>query len=165
MGKWGTPDGARSAILKRLGAQRPVPHRRLRMQIALRWVVVVCLAALFPFAAIVTASNSPLLFRIPAAVLGLFSAIGLIAIALAWVARRQSGVDAQWGLAPLTSDQIHEFVYLAESVPEINAVVSDEWLVRWASTSSDLRGQDLVLLRRSVAQFKALPLTARARRG
>lgn len=158
---WGTPEDTRRAILRRLAAQRPVPTRRLRAQIALRWTVVVTLAMLFPFSAIVASGHSSLLLRIPAAVLGLLSVLGLSAIILAWVARRQSGVDAQWGLVPLTSDQIHEFVTLAERVPEINAIVSDEWLSRWASTNSDLRGQDLVLLRHSVARFRALAIAAR----
>ena len=141
-------------ILSRLAHQRPVPTRVIRAQVRLRWWTTGAIALLLPCALAMIVWGHSWAWQVPGISILAFALAGLIALGVAYAANRREGVEAQWGLAPLTVRQMEEFVNLAARHLAIDQVVSDAWLETFVRAGSDLRGRDLILLRKSVRQYE-----------
>lgn len=141
-------------ILSRLAHQRPMPTRVIRAQVRLRWWATGTMALLLPCALAMIVWGHSWAWQVPGVSILAFALAGLIALGVAYAANRREGVEAQWGLAPLTVRQMDEFVSLAARHSAIDQVVSDAWLETFVRAGSDLRGRDLILLRKSVHQYE-----------
>lgn len=139
-------------VLDRLRRHVPVPNHTVRMQLMLRWGVTWGMICLLPLSLVMTWAPQWFLAVSGWAVGGL-GCVGLLALVIGALARQRHGFNRQWGLAPLDDTEARELAEISERHPEIQTVV-DEWLDRWIRSRSDLRGVDLMLLRRGVSAYE-----------
>lgn len=141
-------------ILDRLGQQKPVPSSVIKAQVRLRWFATGATALLLPCALAMVIYTHSWAWWVPGVAIFALALAGLIALGVAYAANRRHGVQAQWGMAPLSPEEMEEFVNLAAKHAPIEEVVSDAWLEVFVRSHSDLLGRDLVLLRQSVYQYE-----------
>lgn len=146
-------------VLDRLANQKPAPPRDLnaiRSQVRLRWAATLFTALLLPFSIFVALTMHAWGWVVLGIVVALLATAGLLALGVAWAASRKSGALADWGMKPLTEDEIELFIELSDRHPAIQKVVSDTWLFAWIEQGHNLLGRDLDFLRRNVADYEAL---------
>lgn len=140
------------AVLARLRRHEPVPNATVRAQIVLRWLVTVGMVALLPLSAVMVWAPHRFL-TVSGWVVAGFVAVSLLGLTAGMLARRRHGIHRQWGLGPLDDAQARELSELSGRYLPIQDIV-DDWLHRWISARSELRGLDLLLLRRGVIAYE-----------
>lgn len=147
---------SRKAILNKLSRHKPIPASICDAKIRLRWLLTLGFVLLLPVSIMASVFFPYLLVKVPSTLVSIAAFVGLSAIYVAWQANKKDGVERQWGLAPLSADQIEEFISLYSEIPEIESVITDNWLGDWGETRSHIRGQDLALLKRCVNRYRSL---------
>lgn len=146
-------------VLLGLRAHRPTPRAIVRHRLRLRWTLTVLMAGLIPLS-FYLAKNPNQFIHWSAWVIGAFLIIGLMAVVVGFLARRSHGVERQWGLSPLNERETQELMELSARHPAIDRLTG-EWLERWVCANSELRGEDLMLLRQYIRAYdKARARTA-----
>ncbi len=139
-------------ILDDLRQHRPVPNAVVRRNITIRWVTTCLLGLMAPVGMFVGITGTKQLFPITGWVAVVVASAGMLAIASGWLARRRHGFDAQWGFAPLGPKEIQELSAIANADPDLGEIV-DTWANRCLEAGCNLRGRDLMLLRRKARVF------------
>lgn len=144
----------KSALLSKMRVHQPIPTSQVGMKCALRWATVGALALMLPLGALMAHQGAhPWDYSGSMAVM--LAMLGFWGVGVGWLELRQQGLEKQWGLSPLSSVQCQELQDVVAPYPELEVEV-DEWLSRWVDTGSQLRGRDLVFLRKCVREWEAL---------
>lgn len=145
--------------LQRLRDHHPVPNAVVRRGVAIRWAATVALACVAMAGLWAGASRETVWLPVSGWAAFVLSAGGMLGVASGWMARRRHGLDGQWGFAPLGPREIEEINAIAASDPELGDIVG-LWAERSIETGSNLRGRDLLVLRRHArAYLRALGQT------
>lgn len=139
-------------LLETLRQHQPVPNAVVRRSIALRWFATLCVGSLAPWGLYVGLTGTQRFAPLSGWTALAVSIAGLLAIASGWMARRRHGCDAQWGFARLGEKEVRELSAIANADPALGEIV-DLWASRWVETRSNLRGRDLMLLRRKARAY------------
>lgn len=139
-------------ILQDLRLHHPVQNTVVRRNLWIRWGTTFLLAFMAPVGMYVGITGTRSLFPITGWVALVVAGAGMLAIASGWMSRRNHGFDAQWGFAPLDPKEIQELSAIANADPELGEVV-DMWASRCLETGCNLRGRDLMLLRKKARLY------------
>lgn len=142
-------------ILHELRRHYPVKNAVVQRNVWIRWGTVFTLAGVAGLGIYVGITGTRAFFPITGWVAGVVAAAGMLAIASGWMSRKKHGFDAQWGFAPLDAKEIQELSAIANADPELGEIV-DMWASRCLETGCNLRGRDLMLLRRRARLYLRL---------
>jgi hypothetical protein len=146
-------------ILDRLANQKPAPPlalKNIRAQVRLRWAATAFTALLLPFSLFVAFTMHTWAWVVLCTVVALLASAGLIALGVAWGASRKSASLADWGMKPLSEDEIETFIELVDRHPAIQRVLSDTWMSAWIEQGHSLLGRDLAFLQRNVSEYEVV---------
>lgn len=138
--------------LHRLRSHHPVPNASVRRSIGVRWVATVFLAITAIVGMYIGATGEKDWLPVSGWAAFVIAAAGMLGVASGWFARRRHGLDGQWGFAPLGPQEIQEMNAIAGSDPDLGDIVG-LWAERSAETGCNLRGRDLLLLRRLAKHY------------
>lgn len=138
--------------LKKLRAHRPVPNASVRRSLIIRWVATFALAVAGILGMVVGATGEKEWIPVSGWAAFAVSVAGILGVASGWLARRRHGLDGQWGFAPLGPAEIEEMNAIAAADPELGEIVG-LWAARSIETGCNLRGRDLLLLRRHARAY------------
>lgn len=139
-------------ILDELLRHRPVPNSAVKRSVIVRWVGTVVIGAMAPLGLYVGFTGTTTLLPITGWVAVALSAGGMLAVASGWMARRRHGLDGQWGFAPLVNSELEEFSAIANTDVDLGEVV-DLWVSRCMESGANLRGRDLMFLRKKARLY------------
>lgn len=142
-------------ILHELRRHYPVRNSVVRRNVWIRWGTVLTLIAVAGLGFYIGITGTRAFFPITGWVAAVLAAAGMLALASGWMSRKKHGLDAQWGFAPLDSKEIQELSAIANADPELGEIV-DMWASRCLETGCNLRGRDLLLLRRRARLYLRL---------
>ena len=146
-------------LLQELKNHQPLSHPQamkvLRLRIALRWAAALSAGSLFPFGIWWALLGNQWLEELNRwAVLGLAIGGGL-ALTSAWLAKRNKGVDGQWGYAPLNEEELEQLIDLASQDKELSEVL-DIWSGYCAQTKGTFRGRDWLFFKPRAERYLVL---------
>lgn len=142
-----TPD----QLIASLRDHQPVPNSVVRRNVLIRWVATITAGILAPVGlALGLMNNHELLLS--GSALTLVGIGALMVLASGWKARRSHGLNGQWGFAPLGKEEIRELSAIANADPELGEIV-DLWAARCVESGSNLRGRDLMVLRKKARLY------------
>ena len=130
----------------------PVPNSVVKRNVWIRWVATFAAGAVAPVGFYVGMSSQQQLLPISGWVAAVLAGAGLLALGSGWLARHRHGLHGQWGFAPLGPKEITELNAIANADPELGAIV-DLWASRCIESGSNLRGRDLIFLRKKARAF------------
>lgn len=139
-------------LLAALRHHRPVPNAVVRRSVAVRWVATATAGAVAPVGLYLGMSGGQAWLPISGWAAAVIAAGGLLALSSGWMARRRAGFDAQWGFAPLGPEEIRELNAIANADPALGDIV-DAWAMRCVESGSNLRGRDLMVLRKKARLY------------
>lgn len=139
-------------ILYELRRHCPVKNSVVRRNLQIRWTTTIVLAFMAPVGMYVGMTGTQTLFPITGWVAGVVAGAGMLGIASGWLSRRRHGFDAQWGFAPLAPKEIQELSAIANADPDLGDIV-DLWAGRCLEMGCNLRGRDLMLLRKKARLY------------
>lgn len=129
-----------------------MPNASVRRGVAIRWVATGALALVAIVGMFIGATGEKEWLPISGWAAFAISVAGMLGVASGWLARRRHGLDGQWGFAPLGAVEIEEMNAIASADPELGDVVG-AWAERSLETGCNLRGRDLLLLRRHARAY------------
>lgn len=134
-------------LLATLRNHQPVPNSVVRRNVLIRWVATIVAGLMAPVGIYLGLSGGPDLIHLSGWAVALLAVGGLMALVSGWMARRRHGLVGQWGFAPLGPDEIRELSAIGNADPELGDII-DLWATRCIESGSNLRGRDLIHLRK-----------------
>jgi len=139
-------------ILDQLRQHRPVKNAVVKRNVRIRWVTTIALVVVGFFGLFIGVTGTREFFPISGWIAFVVAAAGMLGLASGWMARRRHGFDAQWGFAPLGAKELLEFSEIANADPELGEII-DVWATRCLESGCNLRGRDLMLLRKKARDY------------
>ena len=139
-------------LLASLRDHQPVPNSVVRRNVIIRWIATVVAGGVAPFGLYLGMAGGHEFLPISGWAAAVVAGGGLMALASGWMARRRHGFAAQWGFAPLGPDEIRELNAIGNADPALGDIV-DLWATRCIESGSNLRGRDLMLLRKKARNY------------
>jgi len=145
LNKVAEPKNKAKDLLTELKNHSPISKDELKkvifFKVCTRWVAALSLGSFFPFGIWWAVRGYQWMDSLTSGTVLVLSIAGGLGLASAWMSKSTVGVDGQWGYAPLSEDELEEFVELASKDKDLSEVL-DIWSGQCAQNNGTFRGRD-----------------------